>query len=59
MTDAVEKAVNAQPVDPKVANRDPQEYAGRFTFYTFVVIMAGATTGLLLGYDNGTNQSGL
>lgn len=54
MTDVIEKAVIAQPVDPKVAHRDPQDYAGRFTFYTFVVILAGATTGLLLGYDNGS-----
>jgi sugar porter (SP) family MFS transporter len=40
-------------VAPKVAGRDPQEYAGRFNFYTFVVIITGAMTGLLLGYDNG------
>lgn len=37
----------------KTAGRDPSEYNSRFTFYTFVVVLAGATTGLLLGYDNG------
>lgn len=37
----------------KVAGRDPNEYEGRFNFYTFLVILTGATTGLLLGYDNG------
>lgn len=37
----------------KTSGRDPSEYNSRFTFYTFMVILAGATTGLLLGYDNG------
>ena len=43
----------SKTVLPKVHGRDPSEYNGHFTFYTFVVIIAGATTGLLLGYDNG------
>ncbi|CAK0785840.1 hypothetical protein CVIRNUC_009052 [Coccomyxa viridis] len=29
------------------------QYTGRFTFFTFITIICGATTGLLLGYDNG------
>lgn len=53
MTDVLEKAVAAQAVAPKSAGRDPEEYNGKFTFYTFIVILTGATTGLLLGYDNG------
>ena len=46
----MEKPPKIVAVIPKTAGRDPDEYTGRFTFYTFVVIVAGATTGLLLGY---------
>ena len=46
----MEKPPKIVAVVPKSAGRDPDEYTGRFTFYTLVVIIAGATTGLLLGY---------
>ena len=46
----MEKPPKVVAVTPKTAGRDPNEYTGRFTFYTLVVIIAGATTGLLLGY---------
>lgn len=36
------------PIQP-----DPGTHNDKFTFYTFVTITMGATTGLLLGYDNG------
>ena len=40
-------ALDSSPTDR------PPSFAGKFNFFTFIVILTGATTGLLLGYDNG------
>lgn len=53
MSEAADLAKISATVAPKAAGRTPEEYAGKFTFFTFVVVVTGAMTGLLLGYDNG------